>query len=122
MIDIDGFRQYLYEEEMAQNTILSYLRSLQVYAEQYDDIDPLVVGCMLNTLLRNADTVKIACLAQLVNVIVGTVVFFIAISITSPRLSAGELCNRRRSSRTSNPGSGPPRCCRCRCRSARRSR
>ena len=39
MIDIDGFRQYLYEEEMAQNTILSYLRSLQVYAEQYDDID-----------------------------------------------------------------------------------
>ncbi len=37
--------------------------------EQYDDVDPLVIGCMLNTLLRNADTVKIACLAQLVNVI-----------------------------------------------------
>ena len=37
--------------------------------EEYDDTDTLVVGCMLNTLLRNADTVKIACLAQLVNVI-----------------------------------------------------
>lgn len=31
--------------------------------------DALVVGCMLITLLRNADRVKIACLAQLVNVI-----------------------------------------------------
>ena len=31
--------------------------------------DALVVGCMLNTLIRHADRVKIACLAQLVNVI-----------------------------------------------------
>lgn len=31
--------------------------------------DALVVGCLLNTLLRHADRVKIACLAQLVNVI-----------------------------------------------------
>jgi alpha-N-arabinofuranosidase len=31
--------------------------------------DALVVGCMLITLLNNADRVKIACLAQLVNVI-----------------------------------------------------
>lgn len=31
--------------------------------------DALVVGCMLITLLRNADRVKIACMAQLVNVI-----------------------------------------------------
>ena len=37
--------------------------------EAYDDIDPLVTGCMMNTLLRSADRVKIACLAQLVNVI-----------------------------------------------------
>lgn len=37
--------------------------------EQFDDMDTLVVGCMLNTLLRNTDVVKIACLAQLVNVI-----------------------------------------------------
>ncbi len=31
--------------------------------------DALAVGCLLNTLIRNADRVKIACLAQLVNVI-----------------------------------------------------
>ncbi len=37
--------------------------------EVYDDVDPLVTGCMMNTLLRSADRVKIACLAQLVNVI-----------------------------------------------------
>lgn len=37
--------------------------------EVFDGVDTLVVGCMLNTLLRCADVVKIACLAQLVNVI-----------------------------------------------------
>ena len=40
---------------------------------QLEDIytfeDALVVGCMLITLLKNADRVKLACLAQLVNVI-----------------------------------------------------
>jgi len=35
----------------------------------YNFEDALLVGCMLITLLRNADRVKIACLAQLVNVI-----------------------------------------------------
>ena len=37
--------------------------------ERYDGADALLVGCMMNTLLRNADVVKIACLAQLVNTI-----------------------------------------------------
>src|SRR5580704_3780502 len=37
--------------------------------EVYDLQDALVVGGMVNTLLRNADRVKIACLAQLINVI-----------------------------------------------------
>ena len=37
--------------------------------EIYDLEDALLVGGMLNTLMRNADRVKIACLAQLVNVI-----------------------------------------------------
>ncbi len=37
--------------------------------ELYDMADVLLVGCMLNTLVRNADVVKIACLAQLVNTI-----------------------------------------------------
>ena len=37
--------------------------------EAYDFTDALLVGSMLTTLINNADTVKIACLAQLVNVI-----------------------------------------------------
>ena len=37
--------------------------------ERYDGADALLIGCMINTLLRNADVVKIACLAQLVNTI-----------------------------------------------------
>jgi alpha-N-arabinofuranosidase len=37
--------------------------------EIYDGADALLVGCMINALLRNADVVKIACLAQLVNTI-----------------------------------------------------
>ena len=35
----------------------------------YNFEDALLVGCLLITLLKNADRVKIACLAQLVNVI-----------------------------------------------------
>lgn len=46
-----------------------WITARPIEEEKYDDIDTLVVGCMLNTLLRNADVVKIACLAQLVNVI-----------------------------------------------------
>ncbi len=37
--------------------------------EIYDFEDALLVGGMLNTLMRNADRVKVACLAQLINVI-----------------------------------------------------
>ena len=37
--------------------------------EVYDLEDALLVGGMINTLIRNADRVRIACLAQLVNVI-----------------------------------------------------
>ena len=37
--------------------------------DTYDVADALVVGCLLITLLRHADRVRIGCLAQLVNVI-----------------------------------------------------
>ena len=37
--------------------------------DEHDIADALVVGCLLITLLRHADRVRIACLAQLVNVI-----------------------------------------------------
>lgn len=45
-------------------------RSAPALAEDEQDLaDALVVGCLLITLLRHADRVRIACLAQLVNVI-----------------------------------------------------
>ena len=44
-------------------------RSLHLLEDVYNFEDALLVGGMLITLLRNSDRVKIACLAQLVNVI-----------------------------------------------------
>ena len=44
-------------------------RALPLLEDIYNFEDALLVGSMLITLLRNADRVKIACLAQLVNVI-----------------------------------------------------
>ena len=44
-------------------------RALPLLEDIYNFEDALLVGSMLNTLLRNADRVKVACLAQLVNVI-----------------------------------------------------
>lgn len=41
----------------------------RIEEEIYDFADALLVGSMLTTLINNCDTVKIACLAQLVNVI-----------------------------------------------------
>jgi alpha-N-arabinofuranosidase len=51
--DVDGHRQ----------------EAPHLLEEVYNLEDALLVGGMVNTLLRNADRVKIACLAQLVNVI-----------------------------------------------------
>jgi len=49
------------------------LKRWQIAPHQLEDIynfeDALVVGCLLITLIKNCDRVKIACLAQLVNVI-----------------------------------------------------
>ena len=49
------------------------LEPWQIAPPQLEDIynfqDALLVGCLLMTLLRNADRVKMACIAQLVNVI-----------------------------------------------------
>lgn len=38
MIDIAGFRNYLFEEELSQNTIKVYLTGLRQYSEQWDEI------------------------------------------------------------------------------------
>lgn len=44
-------------------------KALPLLEDVYNFEDALLVGTMLNTFVRNADRVKIACLAQLVNVI-----------------------------------------------------
>ncbi len=44
-------------------------RALPLLEDAYNFEDALLMGCMLITFLKNADRVKIACLAQLVNVI-----------------------------------------------------
>ncbi len=46
-----------------------WIESRPVEEELFDFADALLVGSMLITLINNSDTVKIACLAQLVNVI-----------------------------------------------------
>lgn len=38
MIDIVGFEQYLYEEEMSQNTVKSYLHAVQQFAQHHAEI------------------------------------------------------------------------------------
>ena len=46
-----------------------WISARPIEEEIYDFADALLVGSMLTTLINNADTVKIACLAQLVNTI-----------------------------------------------------
>ena len=38
MIDFEGFRAYLYEEELSKNTIESYIFGLRLYAERHEEI------------------------------------------------------------------------------------
>lgn len=38
MLDLNGFRNYLYEEELSQNTIKAYMTGVKQYSEQYDEI------------------------------------------------------------------------------------
>jgi len=53
----------------ADKKIEKWTEAPHLLEDIYTMTDALVVGCMLITLLKNADRVKIACLAQLVNVI-----------------------------------------------------
>ncbi|MCL1813524.1 MAG: alpha-N-arabinofuranosidase [Treponema sp.] len=58
-----------YHSNEADTKIEKWTESPPLLEDIYNMEDALVVGCMLITLLKNADRVKIACLAQLVNVI-----------------------------------------------------
>ena len=59
--------------EVVGNEADKKLERWQIAPHQLEDLynfeDALVVGCLLITLLKNCDRVKMACLAQLVNVI-----------------------------------------------------
>lgn len=41
MIDIDGFKKYLYEEELSSNTINVYIQGITQYAQKYDEISKM---------------------------------------------------------------------------------
>lgn len=38
MIDIEGFQNYLYEEELSKNSIATYVRGVQRFAELFDEV------------------------------------------------------------------------------------
>jgi alpha-N-arabinofuranosidase len=58
-----------YHSQAADGGIERWQIAPPMLEDRYDIADALVVGTMLNALLRNASRVKVACLAQLVNVI-----------------------------------------------------
>ena len=58
-----------YRTKDEEKTIEKWQIAPALLEEKYNFEDALLVGCMLMTLHNNADRVKIACLAQLVNVI-----------------------------------------------------
>ncbi|WP_130282149.1 alpha-N-arabinofuranosidase [Microcella alkaliphila] len=58
-----------YIDNFAGEDNLELLEQPRLIEDVYSTIDAVVVGDLLGTLLRNADRVAIACLAQLVNVI-----------------------------------------------------
>jgi alpha-N-arabinofuranosidase len=58
-----------YHSNEADKKVEKWIEAPPLLEDIYTMADALAVGCMLITLLKNADRVKIACLAQLVNVI-----------------------------------------------------
>jgi alpha-L-arabinofuranosidase len=69
-LSVDEWNVWHLAENPIDNDSSGPFRAVRPMAEdEHDMTDALVVGCLLITLLRNADRVRIACLAQLVNVI-----------------------------------------------------
>jgi len=58
-----------YHSNEADKKIEKWTEAPPLLEDIYTMADALAVGCMIITLLKNADRVKVACLAQLVNVI-----------------------------------------------------
>lgn len=68
MLSFDEWNVWFHSGE-ADQKIEPWTQAPPILEDIYTFEDALLVGCMLNTLIKNADRVKIACLAQLVNVI-----------------------------------------------------
>jgi alpha-N-arabinofuranosidase len=69
-LSVDEWNVWHMAEHRAREDPTGPFRRAPALAEDEQDVaDALVVGCLLITLLRHADRVRIACLAQLVNVI-----------------------------------------------------
>ncbi len=69
-LSVDEWNVWRMTEHREREDAGGPFRAAPALAEDEHDIaDALVVGCLLITLLRHADRVRIACLAQLVNVI-----------------------------------------------------
>jgi alpha-N-arabinofuranosidase len=67
-LSFDEWNVWFHSHEQ-DSKIEKWIESPPRLEDAYTMEDALVVGCMLITLLKNADRVKVACLAQLVNVI-----------------------------------------------------
>jgi alpha-N-arabinofuranosidase len=69
-LSVDEWNVWRMREHKARENPTTSFRHAPPLAEDRQDLaDALAVGCLLITLLRHADRVRIACLAQLVNVI-----------------------------------------------------
>ncbi|MDF1568728.1 MAG: alpha-N-arabinofuranosidase [Spirochaetaceae bacterium] len=68
MLSFDEWNVWYHSEE-ADSKQEPWTVSPPLLEDLYNFEDALVTGCMINSLIRNADRVKMACLAQLVNVI-----------------------------------------------------
>jgi alpha-N-arabinofuranosidase len=69
-LSVDEWNVWHMTEHRAEENPTGPFRRAPALAEDEQDVaDALAVGCLLITLLRHADRVRIACLAQLVNVI-----------------------------------------------------
>lgn len=69
-ISVDEYNVwYLTTHRASEDPSAPFRRAPAIAEDTYDLADALVVGCLLITLLRRVDRVRIACLAQLVNVI-----------------------------------------------------
>lgn len=68
MLSFDEWNVWYHSEE-ADGQQTPWTVAPPLLEDVYNFEDALVVGCMINSLIRHADRVKMACLAQLVNVI-----------------------------------------------------